>query len=48
MLAFFERLIDPYPDAAPSPPPKGFLPFMWACSQGLRKYLLAQVALRPL
>jgi ATP-binding cassette subfamily B multidrug efflux pump len=45
MLAFFERLIDPYPDAAPSPPPKGFLPFMWVCSQGLRKYLLATVVL---
>src|SRR6185369_11257625 len=45
MLVFFERLVDPYPDAAPSPPPKGFLPFMWACSQGLRKYLLATVVL---
>jgi len=45
MLAFFERLVDPYPDAPPAPPPKGFLPFMWACSKGLRKYLLATVVL---
>ncbi len=45
MLAFFERLVDPYPDAAPTPPPRDFLAFMWACSKGLRKYLLATVIL---
>ena len=44
MFAFFERLVDPYPDAAPSTPPAGFWPFMWACTRGLRKYLAAMVA----
>ena len=45
MLAFFERLVDPYPDAPPAPPPRGFFAFLWACSFGLRKYLLATVIL---
>ena len=33
MLAYFERLVDPYPDAPPAPPPRGFFAFLWACSQ---------------
>ena len=45
MLAYFERLVDPYPDAPPSPPPRGFFAFMWACSRGLRVYLLATIVL---
>lgn len=45
MLAFFERLVDPYPDAEPAPPPSGFFAFLWTCSRGLRKYLLATVVL---
>jgi ATP-binding cassette subfamily B multidrug efflux pump len=45
VLAYFERLVDPYPDAPPLPPPRGFFAFMWACSRGLRVYLLATVIL---
>ena len=41
MFQFFERLVQPYPDAEPTPPPKRFFPFMWACTRGLRPYLLA-------
>ena len=41
MFQFFERLVLPYPDAEPTPPPKRFFPFMWACTRGLRPYLLA-------
>ena len=37
----FERLVDPYPQAAPEPPPKGLLPFLWACSTGTRRYIAA-------
>jgi ATP-binding cassette subfamily B multidrug efflux pump len=40
VLSWFERLVHPYPDAAPTPPPKGFFPFIWACTAGLRPYLL--------
>ncbi len=44
MFAFFERLVDPYPSAAPTTPPAGFWPFMWACTAGLRGYIAAMVA----
>jgi ATP-binding cassette subfamily B multidrug efflux pump len=37
----FERLVDPYPQAAPEAPPKGLLPFLWACSRGTRGYIAA-------
>ncbi len=40
MFSFFEKLVHPYPDAAPEPTPKTFFAFMWAASKGLRPYLL--------
>ena len=39
MFAAFERLVQPYPEAAPPLPPRGFVPFVWACSHGLRRYI---------
>ena len=45
MFAWFERLIDPYPDAPPATPPRGFFAFLWRCSQGLRRYVLAMTLL---
>jgi len=36
----FERLVHPYPDAMPSPPPKTFFAFLWECTHGVRPYLL--------
>ena len=39
MFAAFEKLVHPYPDALPPTPPKGFLPFVWAGSVGLRRYI---------
>ena len=45
MFALFERLVDPYPEAVPPTPPRGFFAFLWACSKGLRKYLLATTLL---
>jgi ATP-binding cassette subfamily B multidrug efflux pump len=41
VFRWFEKLVTPYPDAAPVAPPKGFFPFLWACSEGLRPYILA-------
>jgi ATP-binding cassette subfamily B multidrug efflux pump len=35
----FERLVQPYPDALPPPPPKSFFNFLWECSEGVRPYL---------
>ena len=39
MFAWFERLVDPYPDAPPAVPPKRLGAFLWACSAGTRKYI---------
>jgi ATP-binding cassette, subfamily B, multidrug efflux pump len=48
MMGFFERRVDPYPDAPPSVPPRGFIAFLWACTQGLRRYLLGMTLLSAL
>ncbi|MEO8849657.1 MAG: ABC transporter ATP-binding protein [Casimicrobiaceae bacterium] len=45
MLGFFERMVDPYPEALPTAPPRGFFAFVWWCSQGLRRLLLATTLL---
>ncbi len=44
MFTWFERLVHPYPDAPPPTPPKGFAPFLWACSEGTRGYIAAMTA----
>jgi len=36
VFRFFERLLHPYPPAEPPLPPEGFLPFVWACTRGVR------------
>ena len=40
MFSYFEKLVNPYPEAAPEPTPKTFFAFMWTASKGLRPYLL--------
>ena len=45
MLSAFENLVHPYPDLAPPIPPKKFLPFLWSCTKGLRRYILAMTVL---
>jgi ATP-binding cassette subfamily B multidrug efflux pump len=40
MFGFFERLVDPYPDAAPPVPPQGFFAFIWAGTEGVRPFVL--------
>ncbi|MES2362477.1 MAG: ABC transporter ATP-binding protein [Pseudomonadota bacterium] len=37
----FERLLHAYPEAEPTPTPRGFVAFLWACSAGARGYILA-------
>ncbi|AEG92578.1 ABC transporter ATP-binding protein [Ramlibacter tataouinensis] len=39
MFRLFEKLLHPYPEAEPPLPPKRFLPFVWACTRGLRGYI---------
>ena len=45
MFSRFERLISPYPEQAPERPPRGFLPFVWACTRGMRGYVALIVGL---
>jgi ATP-binding cassette subfamily B multidrug efflux pump len=41
LLGYFEKLLDPYPDAAVGVPPRGFFPFVWACTRGARGAIAA-------
>ena len=41
MFRWFEKRVTPYPEFAPEAPPKNFFAFLWACSEGLRPYILA-------
>ncbi|HEX6017728.1 MAG TPA: ABC transporter ATP-binding protein, partial [Burkholderiaceae bacterium] len=45
MFSRFERLIFPYPEQAPERPPRGLLPFVWACTHGLRGYIALIIVL---
>ena len=40
MFQRFERLVHPYPDALPPPPPRQFLAFLWEGTRGTRPLLL--------
>ncbi len=40
MLAWFERRVDPFPEALPKAMPPGFFAFLWECAAGVRPYLL--------
>ncbi len=45
MLKAFESLVHPYPESAPSSPPRGFLAFLWRCTAGLRPFIFAMTLL---
>jgi len=45
VLSWFENLVDPYPVEPPKAPPKGFAAFLWAGTQGMRRYLLGMTLL---
>ncbi len=45
MWSVFEKWVGPYPESAPVTPPKGFFAFLWICSQGVRRYVLAMTLL---
>ncbi len=40
MYRLFEKLLHPYPEAEPPELPRKFFPFLWACTEGTRGYLL--------
>ncbi len=41
MFAAFEKLLDPYPNDPVAAPPRGFFPFVWACTKGARPAIAA-------
>ncbi|RAU47355.1 MULTISPECIES: ABC transporter ATP-binding protein [unclassified Pseudomonas] len=41
MLRAFERWLDPFPPDEVPPPPEGLVRFLWACTRGARRYVLA-------
>ena len=45
MFAFFEKLVHPFPDPVPPVPPTGLARFIWSCSAGLRRHVLAMALL---
>ncbi|AVS90359.1 multidrug ABC transporter ATP-binding protein [Paracidovorax avenae] len=45
MFQYFENRVPPYPSTEPTLPPKGFMAFVWACTQGLRGHVMAMAAL---
>ena len=40
LTRFFERQLDPYPEASPTQPPRGFFAFVWTCAKGARGLVL--------
>lgn len=45
MFQYFENRLPPYPSTEPTLPPKGFMVFVWACTQGLRGNVMAMAGL---
>ncbi|QBP78074.1 ABC transporter ATP-binding protein [Herbaspirillum huttiense] len=41
MFSWFEKLVHPYPESQPLPPPRGFMRFIWFCTKGVRPYIAA-------
>ena len=48
MFGLFEKLVDPYPTAAPATPPRGFFAFIWAGTAGLRPFIASMTLLTAL
>ncbi len=40
MFRFFENLLDPYPEALPTQPPRQFFAFIWRCALSARRLFL--------
>ncbi len=45
MFDWFEKRVDPYPDAVPRPAPRGFLAFLWAGTEGMRPFIAGMALL---
>ncbi len=45
LFSWFERRVDAYPDTPPPQPPKGFFPFVWSATAGMRGLILGMALL---
>ena len=45
MFNYFENKLYPYPNVSEQVPPKGFFPFVWQATSGVRRYLAAMTLL---
>ena len=45
MFHWFESRVDPYPAGPPPQPPRGFFPFVWAATRGLRTLIVSLTVL---
>lgn len=45
MFSYFENKLYPYPNVPERVPPKGFFPFVWQATSGVRRYLVAMTLL---
>ncbi|MEK8034428.1 ABC transporter ATP-binding protein [Ideonella sp. DXS29W] len=48
MFAYFERLVDPYPEVVPPPAPQRLWAFLWANTTGVRRYVVVMTGLTAL
>jgi ATP-binding cassette subfamily B multidrug efflux pump len=48
LFSQFEKLVHPYPDGTPKPPPRAFFAFLWECTHGMRGYILAMTVFTAL
>ena len=40
MFGYFEKRVPPYPAEDPQLPPAGFIAFLWACTRGMRGWIV--------
>ena len=45
MFVWFEKMLHPYQDDELTPPPSGFIAFVWTCTKGARRYIAAMTLL---
>lgn len=48
MITWFEKLVYPYPKYIPKPLNRAFLPFIWSCTEGVRRYIVAMIIMTAL
>ncbi len=45
LFSWFEKRVNPYPDSPAAQPPKGFFPFVWSATAGMRPLIAGMIVL---